>query len=65
MQDRKFCHVNSYFSATARYTLDELVGKDSFVIVFPGDREVVRESTANPIRDAGVGLFPVLHLPGM
>jgi PAS domain-containing protein len=52
MQDGKFCHINSYFSATTRYTLDELVGKDSFVIVFPEDSEAVRENTANPIRDA-------------
>jgi PAS domain-containing protein len=52
MQDGKFCYVNSYFSTATGYTLDELVGKDSFVIVFPEDREVVRENTANPIRDA-------------
>ena len=52
MQDGKFYHINSYFSAVTRYTLDELVGKDSFVIVFPEDREAVRENTANAIRDA-------------
>jgi PAS domain-containing protein len=51
IQDGKLCYINSYFSATTRYTLDELVGKDSFVIVFPEDRETVRENTANPIRD--------------
>jgi PAS domain-containing protein len=52
MQDGKFCYINPYFSATTGYTLDELVGKDSFVIVFPEEREAVRENTANPIRDA-------------
>ena len=52
MQDGKFYHINSYFSAVTRSTLDELVGKDSFVIAFLEDREAVWENTANPIRDA-------------
>lgn len=64
-QDGKFCRINSYFSATTRYMSGELVGKDSFVIVFPEGREAVRENTANPIRTPRVGLFPVLRLLGM
>jgi PAS domain S-box-containing protein len=52
VQDGRFCYINSYFSATTGFTLDELVGNDSFVIVFPEDREAVRGNTANPIRDA-------------
>ena len=52
MQDGKFYHINSYFSAVTRYTLDELLGKYSFIIVFPEDRAAVWENTANPIRDA-------------
>lgn len=65
MQDGKFCHINSYFSATTRYTLDELVGKDSFVIVFPEDREAVRKIQLIPLEMPSVGLFPVLRLPEM
>lgn len=52
MQDGKFCYVNSNFPLTIGYTIDELLGKDSSVIVFPEDREAVRENTANAIRDA-------------
>jgi len=62
MQDGKFCYINSYFSATTGYTLDELVGNDSFVIVFPEDREAVRENTANPIRDAEGRVVSCLEL---
>ena len=62
MQDGQFCYIKFYFSATTGYTLDELVGKDSFAIVFPEDREVVRENTANPIRDAEGRVVSYLEL---
>jgi len=62
VQDGRFCYINSYFSATTGFTLDELVGNDSFVIVFPEDREAVRENTANPIRDAEGRVVSCLEL---
>ena len=62
MQDGKFCHINSCFPATTRYTLDELVGKDPFVIVFPENSEAVRRNTASPIRDAGGRVVSCLAL---
>jgi PAS domain-containing protein len=62
MQDGKFCYIKSYFSASTGYTLDELVGKDSFIIVFPEDSEVFRENRANPIRDAEGRVVSCLEL---
>lgn len=62
MQDGRFCYINSCFSATTGYTLDELVGKDSFVIVFPEDREAVKGNTGNPIRDAEARVVSCLEL---
>jgi two-component system NtrC family sensor kinase len=50
MQDSKFCYVNHYFSIATGYTLDELVGNDSSVLVDPEDREVVRENTIKMLR---------------
>jgi len=44
VQDGKFCYVNSYFSTITGYTADELVGKDSFMLVVPEDREMSRNN---------------------
>jgi PAS domain S-box-containing protein len=50
MQDGKFCYINSSFSSDTGYTANELVGKDSFNIVVPEDREMVRENTIKMLK---------------
>jgi len=50
VQDGKFCYVNSYFSTTTGYTTDELIGKDSFILIVPEDREMVRENTSKMLK---------------
>ncbi len=50
MQDGKFCYVNSYFSIVTGYAADELVGKDSFVLVAPEDREMVMENAIKMLK---------------
>ena len=44
IQDGKFCCVNSYFSVVTGYGADQLIGKDSFMLVVPEDREKVSEN---------------------
>jgi len=51
VQDGKFCYVNSFFSMATGYTEDELIGKDSFEIVVPEDRHMVRESTIRMLKE--------------
>jgi len=51
VQDGKFSYVNLYFSSAIGYTIDELIGKDSFMIIVPEDRELVRESTIRMLKE--------------
>jgi len=51
VQGGKFCYVNSYFSMATGYDEDELIGKDSFEILVPEDREMVRESTIKMLKE--------------
>ena len=50
MQDGKFCYVNPAFPIAIGYTMDELIGKDSFEIVFPEDREIVKDKTIKMLK---------------
>ena len=50
VQDGKFCYVNPYFSIATGYATDELIGKDSFMLIVPEDREIVRESTIRMLK---------------
>ncbi len=50
IQDGRFCYANYYFLATTGYTLDELMDKDSFQIVVPEDREMVRKNTIRMLK---------------
>ena len=45
IQDGKFCYTNPAFQLNTSYREDELLGRDSLEIVFPEDREHVRENT--------------------
>jgi PAS domain S-box-containing protein len=45
IQDGRFCYINPTFLSNTGYNEDELLGKDSLEIVFPEDREQVRENT--------------------
>jgi two-component system NtrC family sensor kinase len=51
VQDGMFCYVNSYFSLATGYRPDELVGKDSFMLIVPEDREIVRENTIKMLKE--------------
>jgi two-component system NtrC family sensor kinase len=51
VQDGKFCYVNSYFSVATGYAEDELIERDSFEIVVPEDRRMVRESTIRMLKE--------------
>jgi PAS domain S-box-containing protein len=66
MQDGKFCYVNSTFPIAIGYTVDELVGKDTFEIVVPEDREMVKENTAKMLRGElrSPYQFRVIHKDG-
>jgi len=50
IQDGKFCYSNYYFLNATGYTLNELMDKDSFEIVVPEDREMVRENTIRMLK---------------
>jgi two-component system NtrC family sensor kinase len=56
IQDGRFCYANYYFLAAIGYALDELMDKDSFEIVIPEDREMVRENTISMLK--GEALSP-------
>jgi two-component system NtrC family sensor kinase len=43
VQDGKLCYTNPAFQSYTGYHEDELVGRDSLELVFPEDREMVRE----------------------
>ena len=66
MQDGKFCYVNSNFPIAIGYTADELVGKDSFVLVVPEDREMVRENEIKMLKGELIPpyQFRVIHKDG-
>jgi len=50
IQDRKFCYINPTFQSNTGYREDELLGMDSLEIVFPEDREQVRENTIKMLK---------------
>jgi len=50
MQDGKFCYTNSFFSSATGYAADELADKDSFEIIVPEDREMVRANTLKMLK---------------
>jgi PAS domain S-box-containing protein len=50
VQDGKFRFANPEFLETAGYTLDELSGKDSSIIILPEDRELVRENAIKMLK---------------
>ncbi len=45
VQNGKYRYINTSAIAYAGYTADELIGQDSYVIVHPDDREMVRKKT--------------------
>jgi PAS domain S-box-containing protein len=50
IQDGRFCYINPAFRSNTGYSEDELLGKDSLEIVFPEDREQVRENTIKMLK---------------
>ncbi|HVO66728.1 MAG TPA: PAS domain S-box protein [Syntrophales bacterium] len=45
VQDGKFCFINTTSIAYAGYAPEELIGKDSMVLIHPEDREAVKKRT--------------------
>jgi PAS domain S-box-containing protein len=50
VQEGKFQFVNPEFQETAGYREDELLGKDSSMIILPEDWEMVRENAVNMLK---------------
>jgi PAS domain S-box-containing protein len=50
VQEGKFQFVNPEFQETAGYREDELLGKDSSMIILPEDRDMVRENAVNMLK---------------
>jgi PAS domain S-box-containing protein len=50
IQDGKFCYINPAFQSSTGYSENELVGRDSLEIVFPEDREQVRENAIKMLK---------------
>jgi diguanylate cyclase (GGDEF)-like protein/PAS domain S-box-containing protein len=50
VQDGKFQYVNSLFQELAGYTEQELIGMRSLDLVYPADRETVREKAIESLR---------------
>jgi PAS domain S-box-containing protein len=50
IQDGKFCYINPAFQSNTGYREDELLGRDSLEIVFPEDRERVRENAIKMLK---------------
>ena len=50
VQERRFLLVNPEFRKIAGYREDELLGKDSSMIVLPDDRDMVRENAVNMLK---------------
>ncbi len=50
VQEGKFQFVNPEFQETAGYRKDELLGKDSSMIIFPEDWDMVKENAVNMLK---------------
>ncbi len=50
VQDRKFVFVNPQFQKDTGFSADQLLGTDSLRIVYPDDRETVRENAAKMLK---------------
>jgi len=50
VQEGKFLFVNPEFRETAGYREDELLGKDSSMIILPEDRDMVRENAVKMLK---------------
>ena len=50
VQEGKFLFVNPEFRETAGYREDELLGKNSSMIILPEDRDMVRENAVNMLK---------------
>jgi two-component system NtrC family sensor kinase len=66
VQDGKFCYVNPSFQRFTGYSKDELLGWDSLELVFPDDREVVRENAVKMLKGEldSPYQFRVIHKTG-
>ena len=50
IQDGRICHLNSALPSAIGYTHDELLGKAAEELVFPEDRDMVRESAIKMLK---------------
>ncbi|HYA14178.1 MAG TPA: PAS domain S-box protein [Syntrophales bacterium] len=50
IQDRKFRFINTTAISYAGYTPEELIGKDSMILVHPEDREAVKKKASEMLR---------------
>ncbi len=50
VQDGKFVFVSPEFKAISEYEDDELIGRDALDLVFPDDREVVRQNAVQMLK---------------
>jgi two-component system NtrC family sensor kinase len=66
VQDGKFCYVNPSFQGLTGYKEDDLLGCDSLELVFPDDKEMVRENAIEMLKGglASPYLFRVIHKTG-
>lgn len=66
VQDGKLCYCNQAFRSWTGYQEDELVGRDSLELVFPEDREMVRESAIKMLKSelSSAYQFRVIHRTG-
>ncbi|MFP3879458.1 MAG: PAS domain S-box protein [Dehalococcoidia bacterium] len=66
VQKGKFCYTNPAFQSCTGYSENELVGRDSLELVFPEDRDMVRENAIRMLRGelASGYQFRVIHRMG-
>ena len=50
VQDGRFCYTNPAFQNITGYREDELLGRDSLELIFPEDKERVRENTIKVLK---------------
>ena len=50
IQDGLFCFVNASLEKMLKYTVDELVGKNTFEFIIPEDRETVRTNAIEMLK---------------
>jgi len=50
VQDRKFCYVNPQFEKISGYTKEELLGRESSIVVLPEDRGMVRKYAVDMLK---------------